>query len=171
MALSIIDIENALYAWVAGASGIVTIFSNQGKPRPVDPYALINIVQNTPVGIAEHRSELLIDDSIDRTYSNVEEVMVSINTYFANAYQNATLIKDSLARVTVTDQLYNAGLGYISATTVQDVPEIIDLTYEERAQFDCTFYVRSTDNENIETIQQIELTNLIDDYETTIVKP
>ena len=169
--INITNIENAIRVWVFGVSGIETIFAYPNAPRPQTSYALINILQNTPIGIRESELTLLENKSIDVDYSNVEELFVSINVYCAGAYQTATKLKDSLGRVTVTDQLFAAGLGYSRATAVNDIPEEVNKQFEERAQFDCFFFTRSLDEENIETIQKVEITNNInDDGYTTIIK-
>lgn len=170
--LNITNIENALYVWALGVSGVTTIFAHPNAPRPSTPYVLINVFQSTPIGVAEHENTLLGDDSIDIDYSNVEELSISINTYYSGAYQLATKLKDSLARVLVTDQLFAAGLGYSRATVVNDIPEEINKKWEERSQFDCFFFTRSLDEENIETIQEIQITNNINDdgYTTIITK-
>ncbi|RLB85533.1 MAG: hypothetical protein DRH26_18195, partial [Deltaproteobacteria bacterium] len=113
---------------------------------------------------------LLGDYSVDIDYSNVEELLVSINTFYTGAYQTATKLKDSLARVTVTDQLFSAGLGFKMATDVNNIPAEIKKRFEERGQFDCFFFTRSSDSENIETIQEIEITNNINaDGDTVII--
>lgn len=169
--LNIVNIENAIRVWAFGISGIQTIFAHPNAPRPITPYVLINIIQNTPIGIQESELTLLQDDSVDIDYSNVEELFVSINTYYAGAYQTATKLKDSLGRITVTDQLFAAGLGYNRATTVNDIPEEINKQWEQRAQFDCFFFTRSLDEENIETIQKVEITNELDGSTIIIEKP
>lgn len=169
--LNINNIENALRVWVIGVIEIETIFAHPNAPRPKTSYALINLLQNTPAGIRESELTLLGDDSIDIDYSNVELLMVSINVYYAGAYQLATKLKDSLGRITVTDQLFAAGLGYNRAGDVRDIPERINKHWEERSQFDCFFFTRSLDEENIETIQKIEITNELDGSTITIIKP
>lgn len=165
--LDIDAIEDALRAWAAGITGIETIFANLNAPRPITPYVLIHVLQNIPIGTREARTTLKVDESTDVDYSNVELLSVSINVYYSNAYKLATKLKDSLGRVTVTDQLFAAGLGYSRAGNVQDIPEIINKQWEERGQFDCFFFTRSLDEENIETIQSTEVTNEID--ETTVI--
>jgi len=171
--LNIVNIENAIRVWAFGVSGIETIFAHSNAPRPITPYILINILQNTPIGIQESELTDHGDGTVDIDYSNVEDLFVSINTYYADAYQTATKLKDSLGRITVTDQLFAAGLGYNRETMVNDMPEEINKKWEERAQFDCFFFTQSLDEENIETIQKIEITNNINDdgYTTIIEKP
>jgi hypothetical protein len=169
--LDITAIEDALRTWVISVIGIEVIFAHPSAPRPSVPYVLINVYQNVPIGWKESSSVLLIDNSIDITYSGYEEIAVSINTYYGTAYKNATIIKDSLERVTVLEQLFTAGLGYKTSGTVRDIPEIVDLTFEPRAQFDCFFHVRSLDTENVESIQSVELTNELDGSTTIVQKP
>lgn len=169
--INITNIENTLYQWVSGVTGLTTIFANPNAPRPTDPYALINIISTTPVGVEESESTLLPNTSVDVEYSNLELVMVSINTYYSGAHQTATKIKDSLGRVTSKAELFAGGLGYSRSTAVNDIPEVIDERWEERAQFDCFFYTRSLDAENIESIQKISITNEIDGTTEIIVKP
>lgn len=165
--LDIDAIEDALRVWAVGVTGLETIFANPNAPRPTIPYVLIHVFQNVPIGTREAETTLKIDESTDVDYSNVELLSVSINVYYSNAYKLATKLKDSLGRVTVTDQLFAAGLGYNKAGNVQDIPEIINKQWEERGQFDCFFFTRSSDEENIETIQSVEITNEVD--ETTVI--
>ena len=169
--LNITNIEDALVTWVEDVSGLTAVIAHPNARRPETPYVLINIIQSTPIGIEEHEDALLVDDSIDIEYSNVDDIFVSINTYYAGAYQLATKLKDSLARVTITDDLFAAGLGYSRATTVNDIPEEIDKKWEQRGQFDCFFFTRSLDSENIETIQKVEITNELDGSTVIIEKP
>lgn len=169
--LNISSIEDALYTWVYGVTGIETIFAHQNAPRPAGQYNLINIYQSNPRGIEESATTILPNKTIDIDYSNIEELSVSINTYRQDAFQVATKIKDSLGRLTVREVLFASGLGYVKANMVQEIPEVINDEWEERAQFDCFFHTRSSDTENIETIGQIEITNEIDGYNTTIKHP
>lgn len=166
--LNITTIEDALYTWAFGVTAVQTIFAHPNAPRPTGQYILINILESTKIGWEEKTEVLLIDDSIDIDYSNVENLFVSINVYRGDALQLSTKLKDSLARVTVRDQLFASGLGFNRVGSVNEIPEVIDKKWEERAQFDCFFFTRSLDEENIETIKQIELTNELDNTTTII---
>ncbi len=168
--IDITAIEDALYTWVSGVLEIPVIFAYPNTPRPETPYVLINIPNVTQVGWSEADPTLLPDYSIDNDISSLNELLVSINTYYDNAYSNATVLKGSLERITVHEQLYIGGLGYSRTTAINKIPEEINKQWEERAQFDCYFLTRSLDTENLATIQKIEITNQIDGYTTIIEK-
>lgn len=171
--INIESIEDTLYTWVFGITGGRVIFTPPNAPRPALPYVIIDVSQTVQIGLKESRATLLENKSIDVEYSTVDDIFLSINTYGAGAFTLATKLKDSLGRVTVTDQLFAGGLGFHKASVVNKIPEEINKQFEERAQFDCFFFIRSLDEENIETIQKIEITNNINDngYTTTIEKP
>lgn len=166
-------IENSLYSWAYGLTSIETIFAHQTGTfmRPSTQYILLNIVSITPRGIAESQADLLGDKTIDYSHSNVEEVFVSVNTFRDTALNLASTLKDSLARITVQEDFYAQGIGYSRATAVNDIPEVIEKDFEQRGQFDCFFFVRSLDIENINIIENVELTNELDGVTTIISKP
>jgi len=174
--LNIKQIEDALRVWVLGVSSIETIFTPTNAPRPAGQYIIVDVSQAIPIGQEESEATLLDDESIDIDYSTPYDVFLSINIYRddiakLDAFTLATKLRDSLSRVTVTDQLYAAGLGLHRAGEVNEIPEVINKKTEGRAQFDCFFFIRSLDEENIETIQKVEITNELDGTTTTIEKP
>lgn len=169
--LNINQIEDAIRVWVVGVTSLEAIFAHPNASRPIVPYVLIHVMTATSNGTKEKELTLQPDDSVDIDYSNLEELFVSINTYYAGAFQTATKLKDSLDRVTESEKLFAAGLGYLRSGIVQDIPEEIDKRWEERGQFDVFFSTRSLDEENIETIQKVEITNNINgDGDTVIIE-
>lgn len=165
--MDITAIEDAIYAWASVESGIETIIAYPNAPRPTTPYVVINIFSLIDRCEKEMEGVLQVDNSIDYTYSTLVEVGVSINTYYAGAYQNAKTLHDSLMKTDTIEALTASGLGLGRITAIDKTPEIIDNRWEERAKFDINFYVRSSVTENIESIQSIEITNDID--ESTII--
>ena len=139
--------------------------------RPGGQYILINIVSAQPVGTVEMQKDAAADNTVDISYSNLYNIFVSINTYKDTALNLATKLRDSLNKITVHEELYSNGIGYLRSTAVQDIPENIDSSWEQRGQFDCFFAFRSLETENIETIASVELTSGLDDETIIITKP
>lgn len=166
--MNINEVEDALYAWTSDTLNIETIFAYPNVGRPTTSYVVFNVFGDTSNGTYEKTGIELSDDSIDVTYSSLNQIVVSVNIYYNNAYQVAKNIKNSLMRMDVQEQLWEAGLGYVSTTNIQKIPEAIDGVWEERAQFDITFNIRENVTSNIEAIRKVEVTNELDGTTTTI---
>ncbi len=167
--LDISTIEDVLRSWVIQVTTLETIFTPTFGPRPALPYVIIDVSQALQVGLEEHVNTLLGDDSIDIDYSTVNDIFLSINAYGDGSFTLATKLKDSLNRITISELLFAGGLGFHRAGAVNEMPDVVNKEYENRAQFDCFFFIRSSDSENINNIRQIEITNELDDS-TTVVK-
>jgi len=169
--INISQIEDTLRTWVITVVDTMeeVIFAFPNAARPNLPYVSINIAQITQTGLDESISSLnVVDDSVDIAHSTMNELFVSINVFSATALMHATQLRDSLSMVTVYEQLYAGGLGFRNAGTINKIPEEINKGFENRAQFDCFFYVRSLDSENIEVIKKIEITDKLNNTTKTI---
>ena len=160
MGLTNVQIEDAIYGWINGLLSMTAIFAYPDAPRPTASYVLINFLTDLQNGTEETDGTLKVDESTDNIYSSVNTVTFSVNTYYDGAFQNAVTINKSLMKLTVQDYLFAAGLGFISVTQIQKIPELIDKRWEERAQFDIVFSVRRSNTENIATIKQVEVNNI-----------
>lgn len=150
-------IEDGMYGWINGLLNMEAIFAYPNAPRPNTSYVLINLLTDLQDGTDETEGVLLVDDSTDNTYSSASEITLSINAYYSGAFQKAIDIKKSLMTLEVEEYLYGVGLGYLNSTAIQKIPELIDKKWEERAQFDISFYVRRESTENIATIKKVEI--------------
>ena len=176
MATTIETLKSAVYGWVSSTSNITTIFANQNIKRPTAPYALINILSINQVGTEESVTTVGTitneDDEevevVTTTYSAMQEITVSINTFYKEAFQTALTIRDSINNILVTDYLNSVGLGYYMATPVTRMPENIDEMWEERAHFDVIFYYRFSSSFSSEVIKSIQLENELTGQTITI---
>ncbi|MCK5603148.1 hypothetical protein KAR91_14800 [Candidatus Pacearchaeota archaeon] len=169
MSVAIKTIEKALRAWINDAICVKTIFAHQNAPKPVGQFALVNLVQNTVLGHGESDLERQDDDSIEAEYSNVYNLMVSVNVFRDDAFSKVVSLRDSICLITVKDNLWAAGLAFATTSDVRDIPDVTDKTWEERAQIDFFFHVRSLECETINEIKKVEITNQLDGS-TTIVE-
>jgi hypothetical protein len=174
MSLDLKCIEDAVIKWAEEYACRKAIIAHPNAPRPTVPYTLINIMTPTVIGDCEDKYEA-IDPvapetvrSIKAEYSHVYNLLVSINFYRDSAMAAAIKLRDSVCLITVKDQLWADGLAFVTTSEIRDVPEIIDQQWEERAQVDFFFHSRSIEEETINEIKQVELTNEIDGSTTTI---
>lgn len=155
-------IETAIKSWIEDVLGIVVIFAHPGIDRPTTPYVVVELLQVGNQGQVETKRTLELNQTVTMEYSKPLELFVTINVYYEQAFYNANKLKNSLDRLTVYEDLYVDGLGFLRADAVRDIPEVINSHWEQRAQFDCFFSYRSLDSENITTIGKMEVTNQLD---------
>lgn len=169
MSLDITAIQKSLHDWVSIELGLKTIFAHQDGPTPTVQYALINILQASEIGHCEaDEGSRQVDLTIDMEYSGLYNIMVSINVFRDDALSKIIKLRDSVCKVSVKEDLWADGLAFINTSDVRDVPDVVDKSWEQRAQIDFFFHVRSLVTENIDEIKKIELTNKIDGTTTTI---
>ncbi|MCP3685811.1 MAG: hypothetical protein GY861_24445 [bacterium] len=172
--MTLTEIEDALYSWVDGVlsgDGVITIFSHPNAPRPTTSYALINIITMPQIGHEDTDATLEVDKSTTIEYSALNDLFLSINVYYSGAWDYAKKLRKSLGKPLILEGLYSDGLGFSVASAVRRIPEEIDKQWEERAMFDINFYLRTIDDENIETVQKIQITNELDGHEEVIENP
>lgn len=167
--MTLAQIEDALYDWVYGVVGVEVRFSHQDLARPTTSYVLVNIISSIPIGHEDTYSVLQPDDSVDVEYSGLNNLFISINSYYDGAWDRIKSLKKSLGRVLIIGDLYAEGLAFTVASAVRRLPESIDRQWEERAMFDVSFNLRDSSTENIETIKKVQITNELDGT-TTIVE-
>jgi len=167
--LDINQISEAILGWVEEATGLSCIYADGAGPRPTGEYLTIKIVTAIPWGDGEFEATANPDFSVTLDHSIIQDMMVSINAYRGSALTTISKLISSLDHVLTQDLLGAAGIGIGSASDIREIAEIIGKKWEDRAQVDLHFNVRSYSNETIEGIKQVEITNEIDGT-TTIIK-
>jgi hypothetical protein len=156
-------IENTLIAWVNGVTGEPCIVADPSKPRPTTAYSMIDIPAFVPVGTSGIEETSLPSDLVQLDYSTNYDIQVSLNFYRTDAFLSASNVRDSLDLTTILETLETAGLFYISTSDIRHISDVIKKKFEERYQFDVSFYVRSLETETLEQIKKIEVTNELDE--------
>lgn len=124
--------KDAIYDWLAAATGLPVVWANQDAPRPPYPYATLNIIAGpVPVGVDELR---IVQDG-SNTYevpTGSRRITVSCQAFVSfegvtwdhatDAMARMSAAQMDLARSSVHEQLRAVGVH------VQDVLELRDLT-------------------------------------------
>jgi len=162
-------LKETLYAWISNTLNIEVIYAYQNATALNHPYATIEINSIKSTGVPDKIfSEMLIDESVDIQYEQLKEAFCVINIYGDDAYNLAIELSNSIYMQSIIDLFVENNIGFIRISDIRNIKEIVRQEYEQRAQFDCFFYIKLNVVENIETIQKIEITNQIDNTTTLI---
>jgi len=142
----------------------MAIRAQQNAPRPSGSYATVHVSTDTSVGWEEFKEENEGED-IRISSSGSREIMVSINFFRDNAKDYARKTRTGFVRTTVTELLNSAALGVNRRSEVRGLSEVIDSSWEQRAQFDLILNAVGNDSELITTINAVTING---EYETGV---
>lgn len=161
------QLQADLTTWVRNATGLDAnhvIPQNDTGPRPKGQYATIRVFDPTKIG---HDAYTITEGTLDPTtadfnYYGLRQIMVGVNIYRGDALGAMTKLKASLDRVLTVEYFSGKNIGIINTSETRDLSEPVNGKYEERRQADFFFFLTNQDTENIEAIESIAGTNLID---------
>lgn len=152
-------LKTAIHKWAFATVAVETIFANQNGNVPPDPFCTLFI---QPVGFIGH-DDYSVDGIGDVTYIGQREISVSVQYFGANAMQNAIDLAESLEETAAREGLYSDGLIFVDRVSgVNDLSEVLDTGFEERAGIDLMFRTCSERTQSGGLIDSAEITG---DYE------
>lgn len=152
-----IDLK-ALELAIADAVEIVTeetvIIANQNAPRPEGSYSTVHLSPSLKVGFDRITYANDQFQDLGETIEGHRELKASINFYRDNAFINASSFIARLQSNTLIAFFKSKGMGYAGVSEIRDISEVNKNYWEERAQFDLTFYALSNFTETVTAIEE-----------------
>jgi hypothetical protein len=163
-------LEDALFAWVKGASGFSEeqiLWLDQDGPRPAGQHIGLRLGADAPLGSAP---ELTHDYDAGRpagaeivcTVKEVRELSVTVQVFGgATTTSNAPRaiagkLQTALGLPTVREALGAAGLSVFDRGRVLSVPEVLDADFEARAVLTIRCYVADDAEESTTFIETVD---------------
>ena len=160
---------NGVIAWCNGELPAVTWGRAQQSqaPSPKDfpgGLGIVNLLSVTNDGrgwVNETYSS--VNDNFDQEYKNSKRLDFSVNIFGVDAFARAEQLKSSVYFPQVTDDFLLANLGFVSATSTNNLTAIENGEWESRAQFDIAFYSNITYTKTIDPVDQVTIKVNADD--------
>jgi len=126
-------LKTGIYNWVISVIPISTIFLNQDGSIPSLPFCTLYVQPITFFGHDEFKN----DDNGLVTYTGQREFTLTVEYFGLGAMQNAHDLVESLEMQNARDLLAESDLVFVDrASGVQDLSELVDTGFEERASID-----------------------------------
>ena len=140
------------------------IKAKQNAPRPVHAYATVDLVSEAPNGQPDSEITKSISGRsvIENTF--LRSFVISLVFYKRRAMENARKTHMGMFRESVQSVLSAGGLGLVRLTDILHLPEPINATWENRAQFDMHL---SSVMSDIETVNSIISASIDGEYQGT----
>jgi hypothetical protein len=171
--VSLVPAKNAVLKWASDEiSAVQWRFANQNSPsfslsrypNGIGTIQLISVVQNGP-GRVDSVYDEIIDKFID-TYIGRKRLRFSVNLFGPNSYDNAEKLKNSVLFDGIIQQFERDGLGFITTSEARNITALVSAQFEERAQFDISFYTNLEYVKTFDRIAQITVQGKIEDGDT-----
>lgn len=165
MAFTIIDAENKIAEWISFITNVPIYFLDVSLGRPTGLYGMIKFFMATNVGTP---SELLTPEDIlgepwvkNELNTNFTGVF-SINFFRKGAMNAAVTLQNGCYLNLASEILYNANIGFVQFSSVQELSQVVEGNFEERVQMQGTFNLVGYSAENLNTITVVEIENISD---------
>lgn len=164
-------VEDALYDWINGVTGLAAIWAEQDAPQPPYPYASINITAG-PTKVAGQDEQRITYDGgqplgqeIGIEVAGLRELTLSCQIHVrqldatpsSHARDLMTRAQSSLGLPSVIAALAVAGLSVIEEGPVQNVSEVVEDTWISRAMMDVRFGLAASVEERTGYIKDVEM--------------
>ncbi len=163
-------VEDALYEWALGATGVVPIWLGQRINQLRPPYITLQLASITTDAPFERRVNGEPDDpgageEVEITYCAISRIVLSCNTYGVSnePRSDARAVMDKLLASLHMDAasapLSAAGLALVDTGAALSLDELVDEAHLSRVQCDITFSLAQNITERTGYIATAEVTS------------
>lgn len=167
------DAENVIRKWAEAVTGCPFYHLNESIGRPNGLYGdvrfLTTVTAGTPV-ITDTDEEISGDPWVKHELNSWITAVFSINAYRKGARQVIATLQNGLYASLPSEILQLANIGFVSCSQSQDLTQIVEAKFEERAFVDMTFNLFGYFTEDLNTITEVTIQNLTANIESKVSK-
>lgn len=169
MAIDFQIVRNNLYAWAVAnlPSGMPVIYLYPNAPRPTVDYVSLYISSINQIGW-DWTQDPLNDAGITEMVGD-REFTLSVQGYGGDPMTVIQNLRTSLQKQTVLDSLRVNGIVFVNWFPVNDVTQLIDTRYEQRASMDVLFRIADVSTDNLGVIDTVVLQEVFQNATGTTV--
>lgn len=135
--------------WFADAAELEVVLADQADPKRAKPYGTLRVISG-PIGLGRDQTNPSIDDPTKFVVSGQRRMLVALTVYGPNiqaeqdqGIQSAQGLcqkaMDAISDPSIYQSLFESGLSIHDKTAVQNISQLLDVDFEDRATFNVTF--------------------------------
>lgn len=162
-------VRTNLYNWAVAniPSGTPAIYLYPNSPRPTVDYVSLYIATITQIGWDWTQDPL--DDTGITTMVGDREFTLQVQAYGGDPMTVLQNLRTSLQKQTVLDSLRVNGIVFVNWFPINDVTELVDTRYEQRASMDVLFRIADISTDNLGVIDTVVLEEVFKNQNGDIV--
>lgn len=169
MPLVFSNIKTSLYNWALAnvPAGMPVVFYFPNAPRPTVDY--VSLLISSVMQVGWDYVPQPTDTAGDVEQVGDREFIVTANAYGGDVLTVLENLRTSLQKQTVLDTLRANGIVFVDWFPINDITDLIDSRFEQRATMDIRFRIAQEYTDVLGTIAQIEAEEVILNVDGTIV--
>lgn len=162
-------LKNALYDWAVSnvPVNMPVVYYYPNAPRPTVDYVTLLISSVNQIGWdyvpMPSDNSGIVEQVGDR------EFIVTVQGYGGDPLTVLENLRTSLQKQTVLDSLANKGIVFVNWYTIQDITDLVDSRFEQRATMDILFRIAQEYFDNLGVISQTEIEEIIFNVDGSLI--
>lgn len=150
-------VRTNLYNWAIAniPSGMPVIYLYPNAPRPIVDYVSLYISTITQIGWDWTQDPL--DDTGVTEMVGDREFTLQVQAYGGDPMTVLQNLRTSLQKQTVLDSLRVNGIVFVNWNPINDITELVDSRFEQRASMDVLFRIADVSTDNLGVIDTVVL--------------
>lgn len=163
------QLRNYLYAWANDNTpvNVPVIWYTPNAPRPVLDYVTLNINSVNQIGWDYVPRPTLSSGEV--TQVGDREFTLSVQAYGGDVMTVLNNLRSSLQKDSALDTLRSNGIVFVSWFQINNITELVDSRFEQRASMDVLFRIADTYSDTLGTIAQVELEEVLVNVDGSVV--
>jgi hypothetical protein len=143
------NIEDALYDLATLVlPGVRVIWMHENGPRPSLPYVVMHMMSLKSIGIDVYQNDEIIGN---------RDFTLMCQSFGKHAMEYLEAIKISFEKPSTQIYLRANGIVFRESHGINDISEVVDVRFEERAQIDFILGFAQTDSDILDKIEHVNL--------------
>jgi hypothetical protein len=169
MTIDFMVVRTNLYNWAVAniPNGMPVIYLYPNAPRPTVDYISLYISSVNQIGWDWTQDPL--NTSGDSAMVGDREFTLQVQAYGGDPITVMQNLRTSLQKQSVLDSLRVNGIVFVNWFPINDVTDLIDSRYEQRASMDILFRIADVYTDNLGVIETVELQEVFENASGNIV--
>jgi len=169
MAIDFMVVRTNLYVWASSniPVGMPAIYYYPNAPRPTVDYITLYLSSIDQIGWDYVQGPLAIDGIAEQVGDR--EFILTVQGYGGDPMTVLQNLRTSLQKQSVLDSLRVNGIVFVSWFPINDITDLVDSRFEQRATMDIRFRIADVYSDNSGVISTVELQEVLQNASGDIV--
>lgn len=154
-------IERAIVTWIKTELSLTYVFSEKQKLKAVPPTGEMFCTFNLGAASKMGYDDMSYNPTTEKYgFDGIRKIPLSVTIYGDYALEKASILRNSLEKMSTLDTLRVAGIHIARAFDILDTSAVLETGFETRATLDIAIYTKESIIDDTGWIEEVEVTKI-----------